>query len=207
MNMDRGWPVPWPDDRFWIRLGRMTPDTNLKWRIDGSAHTHRGHFHVCAMGLDEHRSVNMLDVIEASPEAQIWLAGFLHGQESDFFEFIGRSDELDEAADQDDYERWMAWNERFRQLGYAPSAPNEMPPMMPQLSSVTDPRPWVYVAALYRVWQDGHWEVSDPQPVLSDADATQGWTWPGTPCELRGHHSIDQVGEIALCEDCHQVSL
>jgi hypothetical protein len=94
----------------------MTPDTNLKWRIGGNAHTHRGHFHVCAIGENRHPSANMGDVIDASAEAPIWLAGFLHGQESEFFEFIGTSDELDNGADEDDHDRWRGWNDRFRPL-------------------------------------------------------------------------------------------
>jgi hypothetical protein len=207
MDGEHGWPLPWPDDRFWVRLGRMTPDTDLKWRIEGSAHTHRGHFHVCAIGEDEHRSVNLSDVIEASPRALIWLAGFLHGQESHFFEFMGRSDELDDAADNDEYQRWRAWNERFRALGYSPSGLSDLPPPVPQLGGVIDPGPWAYVAGLYRVWHDGVWEVSNPQPVLNDPEAMDGWTWPGTPCEARGHHSLENIGEITLCEDCHQVSV
>jgi hypothetical protein len=184
----------------------MTPDPKLRWRIDGSAHTHRGHFHVCAIGDDRHRSVNMGDVIEASPEAGLWLAGFLHGQESDFFEFIGSSDELDEAADEHDYDRWRAWNERFRALGYAPSQLNEMPPPVPELDEIVEPRPWAFVAGLYRVWTDGVWRVANPQPVLGDPDATEGWTWPGTRCETRGHHSLEDLEEVTMCEDCHQVS-
>jgi hypothetical protein len=184
----------------------MTPDPNLKWRIDGSAHTHRGHFHVCAIGEDQHRSVNVSDVVEASPEARIWLAGFLHGQEPEFFEFMGRSEELDDAADEADYERWSDWNDRFRALGYAPSSLGELPPPILELDHVVDPMPWAFVGGLYRVWHDGAWQVAAPQPTLTRSGAKEGWTWPGTPCEERGHHSLEQLDKIMLCEDCHEVS-
>jgi hypothetical protein len=184
----------------------MTPDPNLKWRIDGSAHTHRGHFHVCAIGEDRHRSVNMSHVVEASPDALIWLAGFLHGQEPEFFEFMVRSDELDEAADEADYDRWRDWNDRFRKLGYPPSELNELPRPIPELDYVVDPVPWTFVGGCYRIWQHGAWQVATPQPALN-AVGREGWAWPGTLCEERGRHCLEQLDRISLCEDCHEVSV
>ena len=195
----------WPDDRFWVRLGGgWTPDPDLRWRINGNGHTHRGHFHVCAIGQDLHRTVNMGDVVETSPDAGVWLAGFLSGQEVDLFEFMGSSDELCDAADEADFVRWQRWNEEFRRLGYSPSPVRPVPPAAVELRALVDPLAWTYVADLYRVWRDGAWVVAEPQPVPT-ADR-RGWTWPNTRCASRGHHSLEQIGSVTVCEDCHQVS-
>lgn len=80
-----------------------------------------------------------------------------------------------------------------------------MPPEIPALNDIDGPRPWTFVADLYRVWTGLTWAVADPQPTL--ADGPQGWTWPGTPCESRGHHSLEQVGDVTVCEDCHRVTV
>ncbi len=146
----------------------------------------------------------MADVVEVSLDARLWLAGFLNGQEVDLFQFMGSSDELYDDADEADLDRWLRWNEEFRALGYEPSAVRELPPAIAELQAIEGPKAWTYVADLYRSWRDGTWVVVEPQPILTRG---RGWTWPGTACETRGHHSLEQIATVTLCEDCHQVTL
>jgi hypothetical protein len=194
-----------PDDRFWVRLvGEWTPDPAIRWRINGNANTHRGRLHVCAIDQDLHRTVNLADIAEASPDAQLWLAGFLNGQQIGLFEFMGRSVELYDAFSDEDVERWRRWNAEFSELGYEPSVVAMMPPPLPDLNDLRDPRPWVYVADQYRIWLDGQWVVPDPQPI--PISGRRGWAWPGTLCEGRGHHSLEQLDTVSICEDCHEVT-
>jgi hypothetical protein len=78
MTVER-WARPWPDDRIWVRLkAGWTPEPDLRWRIDGNAHTHRGHFYVSAHEGKLTRTVNASDVVDASPEG---LATGLGGME------------------------------------------------------------------------------------------------------------------------------
>lgn len=57
--------------------------------------------------------------------------------ESDFFEFIGSSDELDDAAGEHDYDRRRARNERFPRAGPCAERLNEPSPV-PELNEVVD---------------------------------------------------------------------
>ena len=202
---DQQWHVAWPDDRIWVRLkSRWTPDPNIRWRIDGNAHTHRGHFWVSALDETVTRTVNATDVVDASPEARLWLDGFLRGQEATLFEFMGSSEDLLARADAEDLARWQDWNTRFRATGSAPGL-NHLPASVDALGLIADPQPWCYVAARYWVWGDGAWVVATPQP--DEVEPVLGWAWPNTICASRGHHSLaDAYGPISVCEDCHEVT-
>lgn len=192
------------DDRLWVRLKPgWSPESEQRWRIDGNAHTHRGHFHVCAIGLDLHRSVNLGDVAEVSPEARIWLDGFLCGQEAGQFEFMGRSDELLDGMDAGDEARWRAWNKRFRATGIAAALPT-LPAEAAELDGLDEPQPWTYIAGRYWVWSCGRWAAAEHQPA-PELDPP-GWAWPGTTCAARRHHALSLLGPVTVCDDCHEVT-
>jgi hypothetical protein len=194
-----------PDADLWVRLrGDWTPDPQLRWMIFGNAHTHRGHFHVCSAVGDEHRTVNLGDVVDASAQARVWLAGFLAGQEATLAEFLGMDDELLDAADEADEERWRSWNARFREHGFAPAL-EVIPPRDLDLSYVAPPPPWCFVGGRYREWDDGTWRVADAQP--DPAEPGFGWAWPGTVCAERRHHREEDAEPYLVCADCHHVGL
>jgi hypothetical protein len=202
---DQHWTVPWPDDRIWVRLKPgWTPHPGIRWRIDGNAHTHRGHFYVSALDGTLTRTVNATDIVDASPEAVLWLDGFLRGQEATLFEFMGSSEDLLDRVDDDDLARWQDWNKQFRETGSAPAL-NHLPAPVDALSVIADPRPWCYVAGRYWVWVDGVWTVATSQP--DGTDRVLGRAWPNTICASRGHHSFaDAYGPVLVCEDCHEVT-
>jgi hypothetical protein len=197
--------VPWPDERIWVTLKPdWTPDPDLKFSILGSAHTHRGHLHVSARGRDLNPTVHPGDIADASPEARLWLDGFLCGQEAGLLEFLGSSVELLDAADDDDVVRWKAWNAGFRRRGWAPPL-ETVPSADPALDELAAPQPWVYIGGRFWVWQAGAWVVEDPQPTDADADSA-GWALPGGRCAQRGHHLYADFGPFSACEDCHHIS-
>jgi hypothetical protein len=173
--------LPWSDERIWVTLKPdWTPDRDLKPTV------HPG------------------DIAGASPEARLWLDGFLCGQEAGLFEFLGSSVELlDMADDDDDVVRWKAWNAGFRRRGWAPRL-QTMPSADPALDELPVPQPWVYVGGRFWVWQAGAWVVEDPQPAGADADSP-GWARPGGICAQRGHHLYADFGSFSACEDCHHV--
>lgn len=112
---DRAGILPWPDQRLWVTLRpEWTPEPDLRWLIEGSAHTHRGHLYVSANGGRLRVTVHPGDISGGSPEAWLWIDGFLRGQEAHLFEFLGGSVDLLDDHDEDDIARWLAWNERFR---------------------------------------------------------------------------------------------
>jgi hypothetical protein len=201
---DEGWRISWPNDRVWVRLTPgWTPDPDILWRVEGNAHTHRGHFHVSALDGTLTRTVNATDVVDASLEGRFWLGGFLRGQEATLFEFMGRSEELLDGVDDDDLARWQDWNARFRLNGSAPPL-NDLPPSVEVLRHIVEPVPWCHVAGRYWVWRDGGWLVASPQP--DGAENVAGWAWPDTVCASRRHHSLEVHGVVAVCQDCHEVT-
>ena len=144
------------------------------------------------------------DITGASPEAWLWIDGFLRGQEAGLFEFLGRSVDLLDDHDDGDVARWQAWNEHFRRRGWAPQL-WPVPAADPLLSELPGPRPWAYSGGRFWVWQDGAWVVADPQPPDPDPDVP-GRTWPGTVCARRGGHLLVDLGAVSACGDCHLVS-
>ena len=197
--------LPWPDERMWVRLKpEWTPDPDLRWSIEGSAHTHRGHLHVSARNRSLLATVHPGDITEASPEAWLWIDGFLRGQEAGLFEFLGRSPDLYDNHDDGDVARWLAWNQRFRGHGWAPPL-RPVPAADPMLNELSGPQPWAYSGGRFWVWQEGRWAVADPQPQDPDPDSP-GQAWPGTRCVRRGHHLLADCGAISVCEDCHLTS-
>ncbi|MBV9448269.1 MAG: hypothetical protein JO345_20480 [Streptosporangiaceae bacterium] len=196
---------PRPDERIWVTLKPgWTPDPRLRWSIDGNAHTHRGHLHVSARRSELQMTVHAGDIADASPEARLWIDGFLCGQEAGLFEFLGCSPRLYDSHDEEDISRWMAWNERFRHRGWAPPL-HTMPRPDPALDGVAAPQPWTYVAGRFRVWQDGAWTEADPQPEDAEQD-NPGRVWPGTICSQRGYHELAVCyGSTTICESCHFV--
>jgi hypothetical protein len=197
--------LPWPDERVWVTLKpELTPDPDLRWSIEGSAHTHRGHLHVSARGGSLQATVHPGDIATASPEARLWIDGFLCGQEAGLFEFLGRSLEQYDNHDDDDIARWLAWNERFRRRGWAPPL-WPMPAADPVLDDLSGPQPWAYAGGRFWVWQDSAWIVADPQPQ-DPAPDNPGQAWPGTMCVQRGHHLLASLGAISACEDCNYVN-
>jgi hypothetical protein len=196
--------LPWPDERIWVRLRpERTPDPDLRWSIEGSAHTHRGHLHVSARAGSLLATVHPGDIADASPEAWLWIDGFLRGQEAGLFEFLGRSLDLLDNHDDGDIARWLAWNQRFRRHGWAPPL-WPVPAADPVLSELSGRQPWAYSAGRFWVWEDGAWVVADPQPQDPDPDIP-GQAWPGTRCVQRGHHLLASLGAISACEDCHLI--
>lgn len=85
----------------------------------GAAYTHRGHLHVSARDGSLLATVQPGDITDASPEAWLWIDGFLRGHEAGLFEFLGRSLDLLDNHDDADIARWLAWNQRFRRHGWA----------------------------------------------------------------------------------------
>ena len=163
MPGDREGVLPWPDERIWVRLGpQRTPDPDLRWLIEGSAHTHRGHLHVSAQDGSLAATVHPGDITDASPEARLWIDGFLRGQEAGLFEFLGRSLDLYDNHDDGDVARWLAWNQRFRRHGWAPPL-WPVPAADPALNGLSGPQPWSYSGGRFWVWRDA-WVVADPQP-------------------------------------------
>jgi hypothetical protein len=160
---------------------------------------------VSARRGDLRMTVHAGDIADASPEARLWIDGFLRGQEAGLLEFLGCSPELYDSHDEEDINRWMAWNDRFRRRGCAPPL-HAMPQPDPVLDAVAAPRPWTYVAGRFWVWQDGAWTEADPQP--EDAGpGNPGQVWPGTICGQRGYHELAVCyGSATICEDCHLVS-
>lgn len=197
--------LPWPDERVWVRLKPgWTPEPGLRWLVEGSAHTHRGHLHVSARGGSLRATVHPGDIADASPAGWLWIDGFLRGQEAGLFEFLGRSPERYDSHDDGDIARWVAWNERFRRLGWAPPL-RPVPAASPVLDEFPGPCPWAYSGGRFWVWQDGVWAVADPQPHGQDP-GYPGRAWPGTVCMQRGHHLLASFGPVTACEDCHYVS-
>jgi hypothetical protein len=202
---DRAGILPWPDERVWVTLKpEWTPEPDLRWLIEGSAHTHRGHLHVSANGGTLRVTVHPGDISGGSPEAWLWIDGFLRGQEAGLFEFLGGSVELLDDHDEDDIARWRAWNERFRRHGWAPYL-QPVPTADPILDELPGPQPWAYSGDRYWTWQQGAWALADPQPPDPDPERP-GCGWYGTLCIQRGHHLLASMGSISVCEDCNYVN-
>jgi hypothetical protein len=151
---------------------------DIRWPIEGNAHTHRGHFHVSARDGGLSRTVNAADVVDASPEARLWLDGFLRGQEATLFEFMGSSEDLLDRVDDDDLARWQTWNARFRTNGSAPGL-NHLPPPVEALGRIDNPAPWCHVAGRYWIWREPEdRRISCAIPTLL---ATTGTSTPTSP--------------------------
>lgn len=199
--------LPQPDERLWVRLRpewAQPLDESTRWVICGNAHTHRGHFYVAALGDNASRTVRLDDVIDASEEARLWLDGFLAGQEPSRYEFMGADDDLYEAADAADDQRYEALRVHFRRTGWAPRL-GQPPPVAPAASDVGPPQPWCWTAGLFRVLASDGWRPADPQP------SCESWNvgfWPDTICADRSFHRLSVLDEhsgLLLCEDCHLI--
>ena len=168
--------MPWPDERIWVRLRpECTPDPDLRWSIEGSANTHRGHLHVSARDGSLLATVHPGEITEASPEAWLWIDGFLRGQEAGLFEFLGRSLDLLDNHDDGDIARWLAWNQRFRRQGWAPPL-WPVPAADPVLSELSGRQPWAYSAGRFWVWQTapGSWRIRSRRTLTRTSPAGPG---------------------------------
>jgi hypothetical protein len=200
-------PPPSPDE-LWIRLGpAWSADRTVRWRILGNGHTHRGRILVEPIGLDQPPTrISLPDVVECSPAARAWLEGFLAGQEPELYEFLGR-DDRDEPPTDDEVDRWLAWNQRWRSEGIAPAL-RRLPDAAAVPADLGPPPAWTYNAGRYLLWSRQGWIPAEPQPRSDDPEAdVDGWAWPGTVCGSRGTHDMDEndYGDVEICEDCHLV--
>jgi hypothetical protein len=100
------------DARLWVRLSGGEGRAYL-WR---NPHTFPGRTEVWAPRLNRNISICKNEIVEQSPEAEQWLAGFLAGNELRPEDMFGPS--IDDAPDDDP--RWGRWREavtEFRQTG------------------------------------------------------------------------------------------
>lgn len=196
-------------DRLWVRLGEAwSADPDVRWRILGNAHTHRGRIQVQPIGTGEpYATVSLSDVVGCSAEARVWLNGFLAGQEAELSEFLGGRDPHD--ATPTELDRWRNWNRAWRRTGQAPAL-RKAPPADAVPVDLGPPTPWAYVAGAFLVHEDARWRLADPQPREFDPVASpgrDGWAWPGSICELRRHCSVRVDGAVTVCEDCHHITV
>jgi hypothetical protein len=89
--------------------------------LGGNAHTHRGHIHAWSEELGKLVTITKYDVVDASPQAQTWLRGFLVGNEPDFAQWLGEPWDIAEADYRTDSPLYQAWQRdlrRFREDGW-----------------------------------------------------------------------------------------
>src|SRR5258708_24230173 len=80
------------DRRLWVVLFDDT-----KGILVGNPHTYPGRFNVWSMQDNEAITCSLEDIREASPEARLWLEGYLAGNEPSPYLFFG--DRAEELAD------------------------------------------------------------------------------------------------------------
>lgn len=105
------------DERLWVKLsgrdgtafpGRAGEIAYLTY----NPHTHRGHVAAWFPALGRFLSLNKNDIAEFSPEAELWMAGFLAGNEPEVEQMFGAG--MGEANDDDP--RWERWRNMPRAL-------------------------------------------------------------------------------------------
>lgn len=179
------------DQRLWFKIASC-PGRHY---LEGSCYTHVGRMaSFCDLekiGL----CVSKSEMVESSPETDVWVDGFLSGNAPDAAWLFG--EEAHEFDDDDPRElRWRDHCEAFRRTGSWPWAPWRPLPDLPELSG---PAAWTVLGDEEWIWSDGTWRVNG-----------LAGSWPtlreGTICHERRHHDLTMVDDaITICDDCGHV--
>jgi hypothetical protein len=203
-------------DALWVTLtdawSNATP--KRRWVIGGNSHTHPGRFTVYANVDGEAMSltVDLNAVADASPEARIWLDGYMCGHEPDPYDFAPNKPERSD----EDERLWLAFTEMFYRNGSDHMMVASLPLVSPTVLSFMDPPAWTFRCARWWVLQEGAWVAADPQPahITAASDDGVGWSWPGSPCDLAEEHDSEMVTDdlgdgVVLqtfyCTTCHLI--
>jgi hypothetical protein len=205
-------------DALWVTLTDAWSDGARRWVIGGNSHTHPGRFTVYATvdGEDMSLTVSIDAVADASPEARIWLDGYLCGYEPDPYDF---APDPPERTDEDD-RLWLEYTQLHYRQGWTPTVIPSLPIVSPTALSLADPPAWTFRYARWWVLQDGNWVVAEPQPAHITATNAEdfGWSWPGSSCDIAEEHDpeltemvVDVLGdgtalETFYCAVCHEIS-
>jgi hypothetical protein len=104
------------DPELWVITSRI----GGRCLLVGNAHTHPGHIHAWSEERGALVTIRKDDVIDASPLARAWIAGFLVGNEPSFADFLGVTWEEAETryhVGDADYTAWRAALRDFRDNG------------------------------------------------------------------------------------------
>ena len=187
--------APAYDERLWITRAGV----DGRGYLLGNPHTYRGRMAVWFPAIDDQLYVSKCEVVDASPEAGAWIAGYLSGSEMDAHELFGP--EMANAEDDDErWERWRGLLREYRETGdwlyYRWREPSPFPegtPLPPYVWTLCGPDVWV--------WADGAWQHADPQPPLD------GRLLAGSLCDRRDRCSMAVVTpDHTICEDCGRVT-
>lgn len=177
--------------------------------LEGNAHTFAGrmHIYVPRLGYDVTRSLSELESI--SDAARWWIRGFLAGCEPDVYDYLGIDARLGDVEPTDaEYERWRAFNARYRETGDWPALHKR--PRLPLV--ITDeeraelriqgtPRPWAKAGERVWVAEGATWVEAVPQPQLVDGEI------PGSICAERGYPDLLALQSgWTICLDCAEVT-
>ncbi len=171
-------------------------------RLDGNAHTFPGRISAWSETLGTWVTIDRRDIREASPEAWVWIDGFLTGSEPEFHEFLGlEPDEVDFVPQEDaSWPRYQAVLEEFRQTGSLPIPLNPRPRKPPPTGLTSEP--WTIAAGQVLRWDGSTWVTQQPQPELLYALLV------GTACDEQQHHRMEEGDDnYAACRDCGYLSV
>jgi hypothetical protein len=203
-------------DALWVTLGESngSSDPERRWLITGNSHTFRGRFSVRTQIDDEwhYRTIDISDVLDVSPEARIWLDGFLNGYESELYDVAPNAPEISD----EDERLWGVFTERLYRSGTSWWGTQNRPPLSPFVLGLSDPTPWCFSIGRWWVVEGSAWVVSDPQPEYITASSDVSDVWPGSPCETSEEGcdmefaydviSPDVTLETWYCTVCHNIS-
>jgi hypothetical protein len=107
------------DETLWV----VVTDVPGRCFLGGNAHTHLGHIHAWSEDLGKLMTIRKDDVIDASPQARIWIQGFLTGNEPSLAEWLCVTPDeafVHERHDDPKFQEWKRELRRFRQRGWMP---------------------------------------------------------------------------------------
>jgi hypothetical protein len=193
------------DPRLWVTLsgakGTAFPGRGgQRAYLTYNPHTFLGLIGAWFPGLRMFLRVAKRDIAELSPEAEVWMAGFLAGNEPEPQEMFGPG--ITEAADDDPrVQRWRQALAEFRRTGWWPHASwvdvVPFPPgtHLPQFV-------WVRRGDEIWAWDGTCWAKANPQPALTSGRLS------GSVCSQRGRCDVSQVTTVHLvCTDCGETML
>ena len=207
-------------DALWVTLSDAWSDVvpKRRWVIGGNSHTNRGRFTVYANvdGEEMSLTVDVSAVVDASPEARIWLDGYMCGYEPDPYDSAPNKPERSD----EDHRLWLEYTEAFYRDGSDSMVIAPLPIVSPTAMSLSDPPAWTFRYARWWLLRKGAWVVADPQPahITAEAAADLGWSWPGSTCDIAEEHDPEmyEAAEDALadgtalqteyCSICHEIS-
>lgn len=166
------------------------------WLI-GAGHTFRGRMLAVMVESGQGLHISKDEIVDPAPEVAAWVEGFLAGQEPDFAEWLGLSEPLGDAFEEDPvvWARYEACLRSFRETGHMPYRLHRRPTAPPP--SGWEARAWTIVAGEVLRWDGTSWVAADPQPAFTFEVLV------GSACDGPDGHDLELVGRSReICTRC-----